>query len=81
MSAEGEVRISRERPHVACVTLDRPAARNAITPAMAEALEHAADELEADSAIRAVVLTGAGEQAFSAGADLATVAAGRDRSA
>jgi enoyl-CoA hydratase/carnithine racemase len=79
VSTDGDVRVQREPGHVACVILDRPAARNAITPKMAQALEAAADELEQDPLIRVVVLTGAGAQAFSAGADLATVAAGRDQ--
>ncbi len=79
VSTDGDVRVQREPGHVACVILDRPAARNAITPKMAQALEAAADELEQDPSIRVVVLTGAGAQAFSAGADLATVAAGRDQ--
>jgi len=75
----GSVRIEREQAFVACVIIDRPAVRNAIDPDTAAALEAAADSLEADPSVRAVVLTGAGEKAFSAGADLATVAAGRDR--
>lgn len=74
----GRVTVERVSTHVALVVLERPAARNAIDPAMATALEAAADTLEADPKVRAVVLTGAGDKAFSAGADLATVAAGRD---
>jgi len=76
-STSGSVAILRERPHLACIVIDRPAARNAIDPAMAEALEAAAEVVESDTDIRAVVLTGAGGLAFSAGADLATLSAGR----
>lgn len=79
MAEPGKIHVRREQAHVACVVIDRVAARNAIDPEMAAALEAAADELEADAAIRVVVLTGAGDKAFSAGADLVTVAAGRDR--
>jgi enoyl-CoA hydratase/carnithine racemase len=50
--------------------LDRPTARNAITHELAEALSAALDELEHDLSVRALVLTGEGEKAFSAGADL-----------
>lgn len=78
MAAEaGKITIRREQDHVACIVLDRPAARNAIDPAMAEALEAAADTVESDPSIYVVVLTGAGDKAFCAGADLATAAAGR----
>ncbi|MGH8447276.1 MAG: enoyl-CoA hydratase/isomerase family protein [Solimonas sp.] len=74
----GRVEILREREYVARVVLDRVAARNAINPEMAAALEAAADALEGDASVRVIVLSGAGDKAFSAGADLATLAAGRD---
>ncbi len=54
---------------VATITLDRPDALNAITPTMLEELNHAADAVAADPAVRVVVLTGRG-RAFSAGVDL-----------
>jgi 2-(1,2-epoxy-1,2-dihydrophenyl)acetyl-CoA isomerase len=54
---------------VATVTLDRPAALNALTIPMKEALLATLAEIDADSAVRAVVLTGAG-RAFCAGQDL-----------
>ena len=75
----GRVTVSYPREHVGCVTIDRPEARNAINPAMAEQIEAAAERLESERGIRAIVLTGSGAKAFSAGADLATVAAGEDR--
>ena len=56
--------------HVALVTINRPDARNAINPDVAARLDAIVAELEADGVIRAVVLQGAGDQAFSAGADL-----------
>ncbi|VTU39977.1 enoyl-CoA hydratase-related protein [Variovorax sp. PBL-E5] len=62
--------------HVALVTLNRPAARNAINGAVVAALGRAVTALDADDDVRAVVLTGAGS-VFSAGADLKEVAAGR----
>jgi len=51
------------------LTLNRPAALNAITPQVVEGLERALASAEQDDAVRAVVLTGTG-RAFCAGADL-----------
>jgi len=55
---------------VAIVTLNRPEAMNALSRAMRAALARAMRELDGDGGIRAVVLTGAGERAFTAGLDL-----------
>jgi 2-(1,2-epoxy-1,2-dihydrophenyl)acetyl-CoA isomerase len=57
---------------VATLTLNRPAARNALTSALFLDLERMLLEIEADDALRVLVLTGAGH-AFSAGADLKPV--------
>jgi enoyl-CoA hydratase/carnithine racemase len=54
---------------VATITLDRPEVRNAFTGAMGDSLGRALGRCDEDDAVRAVVLTGAGE-AFCAGADL-----------
>lgn len=56
--------------HVAWVTLNRPERRNAVDAAMHARLASIWAEVEANSAVRAVVLTGAGDQAFCAGDDL-----------
>lgn len=56
--------------HVRVITLNRPEARNAITTAMQHELDAALRALQEDEAVRAVVLTGAGDQAFSAGYDI-----------
>jgi enoyl-CoA hydratase len=58
------------RGPVAVITLDRPHRRNAITLAMIEQLDAAVERARSDDDIRAVVLTGAGTQAFCAGGDL-----------
>jgi enoyl-CoA hydratase len=55
---------------VATVTVNRPEALNAIDLEHAEALRGHLDELAADEAVRVVVLTGAGEKSFIAGADI-----------
>ncbi len=57
---------------VATLTLNRPAARNALTTALFCEMERMLLEVEADDAVRVVVLTGAG-RGFSAGADLMPV--------
>jgi methylglutaconyl-CoA hydratase len=58
------------RDGVAWVTLNRPDARNALSRAVNLELARVAIELGADASVRAVVLTGAGDAAFCAGADL-----------
>jgi enoyl-CoA hydratase/carnithine racemase len=63
------LRLQVEGP-IASITLDRPEKLNAVTPEMLEALEAMLASIEADDAIRVVVLTGAGDRAFCAGADI-----------
>lgn len=55
---------------IAWITLNRPEALNALSPDMLGALLHTLERAQADPAVRAVLLTGAGEKAFSAGADI-----------
>ncbi|MBN05176.1 enoyl-CoA hydratase [Ponticaulis sp.] len=55
---------------VALVTLNRPEARNALSRALREAICETFDTLAEDDSIRAVVLTGSGDKAFTAGVDL-----------
>src|SRR6202171_3583535 len=64
------------RGPIALVTLNRPEPRSAVNPEVSQAMAALLDEIEADDALRAVVLTGAGE-VFCAGADLKVVAQGR----
>ena len=60
-----------ERPGAAAlVTIDRPERRNAIDGPTAEALHEAFRRFVADEEARVLVLAGAGEEAFCAGADL-----------
>ncbi len=58
------------RERVALVTINRPDKLNALNIKTREELANALDELRADAEIRVVVLTGAGEKAFVAGADI-----------
>jgi enoyl-CoA hydratase len=69
VNAGSPVRYER-RGAAAIVTIDRPERRNAVDGPTAEALLGAYREFEADPEARALVLTGAGEVAFCAGADL-----------
>lgn len=61
---------------VAVWTIDRPGARNAINGEVADALHTLLSEAERDARLRAVVLTGAGEVVFCAGADLKLLSGG-----
>jgi enoyl-CoA hydratase len=56
---------------IATITLHRPEVRNAINEAMIRELGAALDEVAADPEARAIVLTGSGDRAFAAGADIA----------
>jgi enoyl-CoA hydratase len=64
------VLVDREEP-IAIVTINRPAKLNAINWAVIGELADALDQLDRDEAIRCIVLTGAGDRAFVAGADVA----------
>jgi enoyl-CoA hydratase len=71
------------RGPVAILTLDNPGKLNALSIAILDEVDGHLDAIEADDAVRAVVLTGAGEKAFAAGADIghmreATVDEARD---
>ena len=55
---------------IALITLNRPAQLNALNYALIDQLMAALDRIEGEAAVRAVIVTGAGERAFSAGADI-----------
>jgi len=57
-------------PPIARITINRPERRNAISSVMWQELEAIAARLNDDAAIKVVVITGAGDAAFSAGADI-----------
>jgi enoyl-CoA hydratase/carnithine racemase len=69
MADENPVLCERDGP-VGIVRLNRPEKHNAINRALSLELGRIIQELEADESIRAIVLTGAGEKAFCAGADM-----------
>ena len=55
---------------VAVVTINRPKVRNALNGQTMRELRQAMEELQQDASVRAIVLTGAGDKAFVAGADI-----------
>jgi enoyl-CoA hydratase len=66
----GELVLVERRDAVRVLTFNRPEKLNALSTPMLEELEGALDEARDDTATRVVILTGAGERAFVAGADI-----------
>ncbi len=56
--------------HLATLTLNRPEKRNAIDPLMLDTIDTHLATLESNNHLRAIILTGTGEKAFCAGADI-----------
>jgi enoyl-CoA hydratase/carnithine racemase len=65
--------------HIALVTLNRPAQRNAVNGALARLLEQYVEQIETEKKIRAAILYASSDRSFCAGADLSEVSAGRVR--
>ena len=59
---------------IACVTLNRPKSLNALNKAMLEELRSAMEYARDDDTVHGVIVTGAGDKAFAAGADIAEIA-------
>ena len=68
------IRVDKRGP-LATVTLDRPKVLNALNAVTFTELDSAFDQLASDGEVRVVLLTGAGERAFAAGADIRELAA------
>jgi len=71
------LQVDRER-RVGRIVLDRPHQLNTISTELLAELSTAIDQLDADSEVRCVLLTGAGDRAFCAGADVSSMAADAD---
>jgi enoyl-CoA hydratase len=67
--AESPVIVARDGA-VATITINRPAVRNALNDATLAAIDAAVAALDADPEVRVILLTGAGDKAFIAGADI-----------
>ncbi|GHF76334.1 enoyl-CoA hydratase-related protein [Seohaeicola zhoushanensis] len=65
-----EVLIAQDSRGVLRITLNRPERRNAITVGMMNAIREAIEATRTDKEARVIVITGAGDRAFCAGADL-----------
>ena len=75
----GDILLSREGD-IATVTLHQPERLNALSAPMWKKLGEVASELDADPSLRCVVVRGAGDKAFAAGADIAAFAKERANS-
>ena len=75
MAAEDEV-LYRVDGRVARITINRPERRNSLSWGVIESIRAHTAEAKANRDVRAVVLTGSGDKAFCAGADLTGMAAG-----
>lgn len=64
---------------IAVITINRPEARNAVNGAVASAMNDIMHRFESDTEVWIAILTGAGNRAFSAGADLKAMAGGQGR--
>ncbi len=71
------LRLSRDGGR-ATITIDNRAARNALTLGIVDDLARMAGELAADPGVRVLVVTGAGDQAFSAGFDIGAISSTTD---
>jgi len=69
-----EILIFEKKEHIAYLTLNRPDQRNALNLEMFRRLTETWDKINEDNDIRVVIVTGAGDKAFSAGMDLKEVA-------
>lgn len=67
------LKVAKEGP-IATIAIDRPKAMNALNPQAITELIEVSTELEMDSGVRVVLLTGVGEKAFVAGADIGEMA-------
>ncbi len=63
------IRLEYPRENVAQIILDRPTQLNTVSPEVLEEFDAALDEIEGDDDVRSLLITGAGDRAFCAGAD------------
>ncbi len=70
MNSPDDVLLIQRDPQILRLTVNRPERRNSLTVPLFTVLREALADAEQDPEIRAIVITGAGDKAFSAGADL-----------
>ena len=71
--AEVRELITEEKGAVCTLTLSRPEKRNLITPGMLEEVSSELERLQQEDKVRCVVITGAGDKAFSSGYDIGAI--------
>src|SRR5438094_8554480 len=76
-----EIRVETPQPHIALVTIANEPRRNAMNRAMLAELAALWDRLDQDAECRCVVLTGAGDKAFSAGGGISVAPMASDETA
>ena len=67
---DDSILLARDDQHIVTLTLNSPDKMNAMNLGMWQRLGDLMQQLDADDAVRCIVVTGAGERAFSAGADI-----------
>ena len=70
MSNDSILLVDKQEDGIATVTINRPQVRNAMNYEMLQLLPRVMADLEQDESVRVIVLRGAGEEAFAAGADI-----------
>ncbi|MEZ0365177.1 crotonase/enoyl-CoA hydratase family protein [Mycobacterium sp. pUA109] len=70
--------LTERRGNVLVITLNRPEARNAVNSAVSTGVGDALQQAQHDPEVRAVVITGAGDKSFCAGADLKAISRGEN---
>ena len=62
--------VDKKENYIALVTINRPKSLNALNAKIITELSQSLDELEADTTVRVIIITGSGEKSFVAGADI-----------
>ena len=75
--ASGDVLLLEEKGRVATLTLNRPEKRNSLSPEMLIRLHESLEELKKEDVVRAVIIRGAGDRAFSSGYDISAISTER----
>jgi crotonobetainyl-CoA hydratase len=78
MTAATNTVLTERRAHTLIITVNRPEALNAVDTLVADGVGDALEQADTDADIRAVVITGAGDRAFCAGADLKALSRGEN---
>lgn len=73
------IRVEQGSEGVTEITIDRPEAMNAMSPEIMLAIQDALEAFQADDSARVAIITGAGDKAFCAGADLGRMGAEGER--